>query len=95
MIPISDETVIIGTAELRKEIPQLTKNLKTKTVIVTKKGKPVAVLEDFDEYQEKNRLFETFEDIVLGYLAKERHEKSKKGDYISGKEMAKRLGIDL
>lgn len=95
MIPISDDTIIIGTAELRKEIPQLTKDLKIKTVIVTKKGKPIAVLEDFDEYQEKNRLLETFEDIVLGYLAKERYEKSKKSDYISGEEMAKRLGIDL
>ncbi|KKU80483.1 MAG: hypothetical protein UY05_C0006G0017 [Candidatus Peregrinibacteria bacterium GW2011_GWA2_47_7] len=95
MIPVADNTIIIGTAELRKEIPQLTKDLKTKTVIVTKKGKPIAVLEDFGEYQEKNRLFETFEDIVLGYLAKERDSKGKRSDFISEKNVAKRLGIDL
>lgn len=93
MIPIADDTIIIGTAELRKEMPKLTKDLKTKTIIVTKKGKPVAVLQDFDEYQEKNRTIDLFEDIVLGYIAKERFENSKPSDYISHEEMLKTFKI--
>lgn len=95
MISVTDNTLLIGTAELRKEIPHLTKELKLKTIIVTKKGKPVAVLEDFDEYKEKNRVIETFEDIVLGYLAKERDEKSTEKDFISEKDVAKKLGVTL
>ncbi len=95
MLTIAEGSLLIGTAELRREIPKLTKELKMKTVIVTKKGKPVAVLEDFDEYQQKNRLIETFEDIVLGYLAKERDAKSTKKDFISEKKAAKKFGVHL
>lgn len=93
MIAVTDDTLLVGAAELRKEMPQLTKSMKQKTIIVTKKGKPIAVLEDFDEYTEKNRVIETFEDIVLGYLAKERFEKSKKSDYIPHEKMIDKLGI--
>ncbi len=53
------------------------------------------MLEDFDEYQEKNRVIETFEDVVLGYLADESYTKSKKSDFMSAQEVAKKLGIPL
>ncbi len=95
MIQVSDDVILIGTAELRKNVPQLTKNLSHKTVIVTKRGKPIGVLEDFSEHEEKKKLLDTFEDLVLGYLAKERDQKSKKGDYITEEEMSKKLGITL
>ena len=95
MIHVTDNTILVGTAELRKDIPKLTKEAKLKTVIITKKGKPVAVLEDFNEYKEKERAIEVFEDVVLGYLAKERDEKTKSKDYISEKEMAKKFGVEL
>lgn len=95
MLTVADSTLLIGTAELRKEMPHLTKELKVKTIIVTKKGKPIAVLEDFDEYQQKERVLETFEDIVLGYLAKERYEKTPKKKYIPEKQLAKKFGVTL
>lgn len=91
MITITDDTLLVGATELRKEMPRLAKEMKTKTIIITKKGKPVAVLEDFDEYTQKKRVLETFEDIVLGYLAKERFENAKEADYISHEEMLKYL----
>ena len=84
---------LIGSTELRTEIPKLTKDLKMQTVIVTKRGKPVAVLEDYSKYQEKEDLLETFEDLILGYLAKERHEKNKKSEYIPAALVRKKLGI--
>lgn len=86
---------MVGATELRKEMPKLTKEMKTKTIIVTKKGKPIAVLEDFDEYTERTRLFDTFEDLVLGHIAEERWKNSKKEDYISLEEVAKDLKISL
>ncbi len=95
MIKLNDDTLLIGTTELRNEIPKLTKDLKVKTIIVMKRGKPIAVLEDFKQFEEKKNLLETFEDLVLGYLAKEREEKSKKNDYVSEEEVSKKIGVTL
>lgn len=91
MIKINDEISLVGLSELRTEMPKLAKNLDVKTIIVTKRGKPVAVLEDFEKYEEKKEFIEAFEDIVLGYLAKEREESSKESDYLSEEEAAKKL----
>ena len=95
MISVNADTLVVGAAELRKQMPYLAKEIKTKTVIVTKKGKPIAVLEDFDEYTQKNRLIETFEDLVLGHMAKDRWKNSNKSDYIAHEDMMKKLGISL
>lgn len=91
---VTRETALIGTTELRKEMPNFAQ-LKIKTVVVMKRGKPVAVLEDFEQFEEKERLLDEFEDIVLGFLAKERDEKSKKNEYISEGVLAKSLGVRL
>ena len=95
MITINDQLKIIGTTDLRNQIAQLasSKNLKVETIIITKRGKPVAVLEDYDNYQRNNEMIESFEDLVLGYMAKEREEKSTKADYITEKEMMKKVGL--
>ncbi|MFA5828974.1 MAG: type II toxin-antitoxin system Phd/YefM family antitoxin [Candidatus Gracilibacteria bacterium] len=93
MININDEMKLIGATELRTEVPKLINDLKMKTVIVTKRGKPVAVLQNYTKYQEKEDLLDTFEDLVLGHLAKERHEKSQKSDYIPASAVWKKLGI--
>ena len=82
MLNINDDTVLVGSTELRGNMPKLAKEIKTKKVIVVKRGKPFAVLSDFDDYQEKEEMLDTFEDIVLGYLAKERDEKSDEGDFV-------------
>ena len=95
MIHVTDEKTLLGIAELRKEIPQLTKDLKIKTVIVMRRGKPVGVLQDYEEYEEKEKLIEEFEDLVLGHLAMERLKNSKPSDYLSEKEVLKRLKIKL
>lgn len=89
----TDDTVFVGTTELRKNIPKFTKESKTKTIVVMKRGQPVAVLENFKEYEEKKKMIDTFEDIVLGYLAIERIQNSSENDYLSESEMAQKLGI--
>ena len=93
MLNIDENTVMIGATELRSKLPQITKDIKTKKVVVLKRGKPFAILTDFDEYTEKENIIDTFEDVVLGYLAKERAENSSDKDFISAAEMEKRLGI--
>lgn len=95
MITLTKETTLVGTSELRKEIPKLTTFLKGKTVVVMKRGKPVAVLQDFEEYETKEGLLEAFEDMILGYLAKQRDSKTKKEKYIPLEKAAKSYGISL
>lgn len=82
MFQFNDDTVLIGTTELRTEMPKLAKVLKTKKVIVLKRDKPIAILEDFEDHQEKEALLDTFEDLVLGHLAKERDEASSEDDFV-------------
>lgn len=93
MLNINSDTVLVGSSELRTNMPQISKDIKTKKVILVKKGKPFAVLTDFDEYQKKEEMFDTFEDMVLGYLAKERDINSSKKDYVDSKKVEKSLGI--
>lgn len=96
MMYLKRDQSLVGTAELRKELPKFTKELKIKkTMIILNRGKPVAVLEDFSEFEEKEHLLETFEDLVLGYLAKERDKKSKAKDYLDEETAAKKLKIRL
>jgi len=90
MINITDNISMVGASELRTQMPKLTKDIKLKTIIVTKKGKPVAVLEDFDIYEEKKKVIDLFEDIVLGYLARERDQNSKDSDFITEEEVLKK-----
>lgn len=90
MITLND-TILIGTSELRQNSSQLTDQLETKTIIITKRGKPIGVLEDFEQYQEKERLLEKFEDLVLGHIAKERFENSTEDDYISSDEVFRKI----
>lgn len=94
MIKVHD-TAIIGMSELRAEMPKLTREFKIKTIIVMKKGEPVAVLEDYTTHEEKEKLLNVFEDLILGYLAKERESKSKKSDYIPEEKAMKKLGITI
>ena len=93
MLNINEDTVLIGSTELRSNMPKISKEMKTKKVIVIKRGEPFAVLTDFEEYEEKEKLIETFEDLVLGYLAMERDEKSSEKDFVDAEEVEKKIGL--
>ena len=92
MINIGDDTILIGMTELRTELPKLSKQLKVKKIIITKRGKPVTILEDYEKYQEKEALIENLEDLVLGNIALERSKNSTEKDYISHEELKRLLG---
>jgi antitoxin (DNA-binding transcriptional repressor) of toxin-antitoxin stability system len=93
MININSDTILMGTTELRTEVPKLARELKVKTVIITNRGKPIAVLEDFARYQDKKALIDNMEDLVLGKIAEARSKKSGKSDYIAQEKVFKMLGI--
>ena len=84
---------MIGATELRGKMPQISKEIKNKKVIVVKRGQPFAVLSDFEDYQEKEKVIDTFEDVVLGYLARERDEQSTEKDFVDSEEVERELGI--
>lgn len=95
MFHINDQIILLSMSELRKEVPKISKDLKMKTVILTNRGKPIAVLEDYAAYQEKEKLMEELEDIVLGHIAKERAKNAKSEDFVPIEIVAKRLGINF
>lgn len=94
MITVNDNTVMIGATEFRSEMPKLMKLVGEKTIVVMNRGEPVAVFQDYHHYQEDQNWHDTFEDVVLGYLAKERHENAKEGDYLSHADLLKKLGLE-
>lgn len=87
MLNIGEDTVLIGATELRGNMPKISKDIKFKKIIIVKRGVPFAVLTDFDEYQRNEELMDTFEDVVLGCLAKERVKKSSEKDWIPAKKL--------
>ena len=95
MLEIKDQSTLVGMVELRVLMPKLAKNLKNKKVIVVNRGVPIAVLQDYREYEEKEAMLENFEDLVLGNLAKERYEKGTEKDYLAEETVAKKLKIKL
>lgn len=92
MINVTEDTILIGATELRTEVSNLIKSKKK--IIVMKRGKPIGVLQNFDEYKAQERILDAFEDIVLGFLAKERFEKGTEDDYVGIDDMKERLGIN-
>lgn len=93
MINVNENTIMIGTSELRAQMPKIAKEIKMKHVILTSRGKPIAILQDYDSYEQKEKMLDEYEDIIFGYLAKARTEKTKDSEYLSHEEMIKKLGL--
>lgn len=93
MINVNENTIMIGTSELRTQMPQISKEIGTKQIILTKRGKPIAILQDYESYEQKEKMLDEYEDIIFGYLAKSRTEKTKENEYLSHEEMIKKLGL--
>ena len=92
MITVEEKTTIVGVAELRKIIPEILEKVKSSKVILTRRNKPVGVIVDYEEYKKMEEIIDTFEDYVLGYLAKERAQRKDK-KWITLEEAERRLGL--
>ncbi|MDH4218213.1 MAG: type II toxin-antitoxin system Phd/YefM family antitoxin [Candidatus Aminicenantes bacterium] len=92
MITVEEKTTIVGLTELRKMISYILKRVKSNKVILTRRNKPVGVIVDYEEYKKMEEIIDTFEDYVLGHLARERAQRKGK-KWIILEETEKRLGL--
>jgi prevent-host-death family protein len=90
MITLKQNTTLVGVSELRTRIEELLKLISTSRVVIAKRHKPVAVLMSNQEFEKNESLLEMAEDIVLGYLAKNRYTNSTEQDYIDIKAILKK-----
>lgn len=60
MFKSNKHTIIIGITEARAKLPTLLKNLKAKKIILMKRGYPLAVIQDYKDFIEKEELLGHF-----------------------------------
>ena len=77
---------------LRSMISDVLEKVKTSKVILTRRNKPVGVIVDYEEFLKMEEILDTYEDFILGYLAKERAERKDK-KLLTLEEVEKRLGM--
>ncbi|MFH1260041.1 MAG: type II toxin-antitoxin system prevent-host-death family antitoxin [Elusimicrobiota bacterium] len=92
MLTLKENTTLIGVSEFRAKIESILEKMQTTRVVIEKRHKPVAVLISSSEYQKFEELLDMAENIVLGYLAKERFNRSNEKDYISIETVLKKIG---
>jgi len=89
MITIKQNTTLVGVSELRKGIEKILERARKGLVIIEKRHKPTAVLMSSEEYEKIQNILETAEDLVLGFIARERFKGGKKKDYIDIENLLK------
>ena len=82
MFTVKENTTLVGISEFRAGLEAILEKTRKGLVIIEKRHKPQAVLMSSEEYEQIQQTLETAEDLVLGFLAKERDKNSKAGDYI-------------
>ncbi|OGD20270.1 MAG: hypothetical protein A2W03_04365 [Candidatus Aminicenantes bacterium RBG_16_63_16] len=92
MLTVKENATIVGVAEIRKVMKEVLEEMKTNRVILTKRGKPVGVLIDYQQFRQMEELIELMEDIVLGQEAAER-AKRKDRKWITLVEAERKLGL--
>lgn len=91
MFTVKEDTTLVGISELRTNFSKVLEALEKYKVLLERRNKPVAVIVPIKKYQEMEELIELIEDMGLGYLAKERDQKSRPGDYLDMAKVEKKL----
>ena len=60
MFKSNKNTIIIGVTEARVKLPELLQNLGPKKIILMKRGFPLAVIQDYKNFVEKEELLGRF-----------------------------------
>lgn len=87
MRTIEKNTTLVGVSELRTNFDEILEKAKGTRVIIEKRKKFMAVLMDMEKYEKMERMLDAVEDIMLGYLAREREKDSDLSDYIDIEEL--------
>lgn len=92
MITVKENTTLVGISELRTNFAKVMEAVGKYKVLLERRNKPLAVIVPLKKYNQMEELIELIEDIGLGYLAKQRDEKSKPSDYIELEKAEKKIG---
>ena len=92
MLTVEEKATIVGVAELRKVMKDVLEEIKTSTVILTRRNKPVGVLVDYDRFKKMEQTIDLVEDLVLGQLAAERADRKDRKS-VNLEEVEKKLGL--
>ena len=82
MLTVKENTTLVGVSELRSGIDKILEKARKGLVIIEKHHKPQAVLMSNEEYESMTGMLDIAEDLVLGFIAKERLENSQESDYV-------------
>jgi prevent-host-death family protein len=82
MLTVKENTTLVGVSELRSGIDKILEKARKGLVIIEKRHKPQAVLMSNEEYESITAMLDLAEDLVLGFIAKERLENCQESDYV-------------
>jgi len=82
MLTVKENTTLVGVSELRSGIDKILEKARKGLVMIEKRHKPAAVLMSNEKYEHLQRVLDTAEDFILGFIADKRYRNSKAGDYI-------------
>ena len=90
---VKGDTTLIGISELRTQADAILKVAQHEPVIVEKHHKPMAVLVPIEQYDKTEEALDLLEDHLLGLLAKEREQHSRRKDTLTLEELERRVGL--
>jgi prevent-host-death family protein len=93
MITVKEDTTLVGISELRTHFDKVLEALGKSKVLLERRHKPLAVIVPIEKYVQMEKLMELIEDMGLGYLAREREQKSKPSDYLDLAQSEKLIKI--
>ena len=82
MITINEKSTIASFSELKTKSEEIIKQLADHRVILQKHNKPVAVMFNYTQYAEFERLLELIEEYTLGFVALARDKKTAKAGFV-------------
>ena len=90
---VKGDTTLIGISELRTQADAILKVAQHEPVIVEKHHKPMAVLVPIEQYDKTEEALDLLEDHLLGLLAQEREQHSRRKDTLTLEELERRVGL--
>lgn len=91
MFTVKEDTTLVGISEMRTSFDKVLGAIGNSKVLLERRNKPLAVIVSIEKYNQMEHFIESAEDMVLGYLARERDFKSNPSDYIDLDVAEKRL----
>lgn len=93
MKTVKEETTLVGISELRTKADEILQRMNRSTVVIERRHKPLAVMLPIARYEEMEALLDLVEEGLLGYVAKQREQRTPRRAYLPLEEIERRLKI--